>query len=776
MRKIHQNVPVLFDPYPWQVVETSFTEEKNKVNETIFALGNGYLGIRGTFEEGFYGNPDASDPATLINGIYEYYDYHHIWCRPGFPEKYHRIITQPDAYNVRITVDGELVKLDAAKVSNYKRTLDMQNGLLTREFRYAAASGAVVDLVFRRFVSLTEKHTTAMQITVQADRACAIVVSSILDAEIKKININDGEKCVVMDNCFNRLNLQAADRVGSVVNETKRSKFTIAAAFTDRLDDQVPAVKEDETSITNEYAFQAKAGKAYTFERITCYATNRDFPVDELEASLRALTAAQAKIGYAALFQAHSDAWHLFWDQTGVEIKGDDLILQGLRFAMYHLNQSAGRDGITNISANGLTGVGYSGHTFWDTEIFMLPMFLYTQPEVAKQLLIYRYNILDKAKERARQMDDVGALFSWNSINGEECGHVFEAVTAQYHIDTDIYYAIHHYMQATNDEEFLVNYGAEILFEMTKCLAHRGNFIPLKNNQFCINVICGPDEYSPIVDNNCYTNWLCRNQFYYTLDTVALLREKYPEKFQALLAKCEIDEEEIALWQRAADNMYIPYHEGLDIYMQDDQFLYRDPIDIENIPVERLPLLTHLHPLNLWRYQVAKQADIVLLMYLCSEGFTPEMRKKIFDFYEPKTIHDSSLSAGVHSIVACDIGYADEAYGYFKQTTRMDLDNVNRNTALGVHSACMGNSWQILTGGLGGMRMYDNALHFRPICPGQWEEYKFHLQYHQAKINVCVTPKTVTYTLLAGDSASFYHKDEPITLSKEKAQVTFPLD
>jgi len=763
MRKIHKQVNELFEPFDWKVEETEFSELTNKNNETIFALGNGYLGVRGTFEEGFYGDAANTNPGTFINGIYEYHDYHYIWCRPGFPSRYHSIVNQVDAFEAIVSVGGERIYLDKDRVTNYKRMLDMKNGILTRCFDTVTAAGIKVHLNYERFVSMDEIHTTAMKITVTPSENCEVGVISVLDGEIKCIDICDGEKGIFMDNSFDLVELTMDNELQSVTNCTKISKFTIVAAKKDKMLGAMVTNAKEGKKLYSQYIEQAKADIPVVFERVTCYGTNRDD--DNTKQFVRKLTDTQFTEGYEALKNKHIVKWNVFWQQAGVDIKGDTVILQGMRFALYHLNQSTGRDGITNISANGLTGVGYQGHTFWDTEIFMMPLFLYTQPETVRKLLIYRYNILDKARERARQMDDQGALFSWNSINGEECGHVFEAVTAQYHINTDIYYAIHRYVEATGDKDFLVQYGAEILFEISKCMAHRGSFIELKNNQFCINVVCGPDEYTPIVDNNCYTNWLCRKQFYYTLETAEMLKKDCPEKYRQLLNKCGVDDDELALWKRAADNMYIPYHKELDIYMQDDQLLYRDPIDIEAIPPERLPLLHHLHPLNLWRYRVIKQADLVLLTYLCSNEFTDKMKKKIFDFYEPLCIHDSSLSAGIHSIVACDVGYGEEAYGYFRQAARMDLDNVNRNTFLGVHSACMGNTWMILVNGYAGMRLFDGMLHFKPFCPEQWDEYSFNLAFYDARLKVTVYKERVVYNLIEGNCMTFCHKDEKITLS-----------
>jgi alpha,alpha-trehalose phosphorylase len=771
MRKIHKNVPQLFDAHPWTVEQTALDENRNQFEETIFCLGNGYIGVRGTFEEGFYGDPAKTTPGTVLNGVYEYGDLNHLWARPGFPTKQHFIINQPEPFQVFVYADGERVRMDPSKTTGCRRVLEMEKGLLTREYTYTTEKGIQVHLSFERFICLDEKHTAAMRMTVTADRDCRVQLDSLLNGDATNSSAHEEFGSVSTDTFFNRNHPNQEDGVTSITNTVKRSGFTISTAQMDAMEGVEPQMSaHGDWCSSRMYDFTAQAGKTYTLTKVTCYACDRD--QEAPEAFVRNLVKEQFSKGYEALKASHCQAWKSFWANGGVDITGDDAILQGIRFAMFHLNQGAGRDGVTNISANCLTGLGYSGWTFWDTEIFMSPMFQYTEPEVARALLVYRYNILDKARERAHQMDDQGALFPWSSINGEECSWIFEAATAQYHINMDVYYAIHRYMQCTNDEAFMVDYGAEILFEISKCLAHRGSFVKYRNNQFCINGVCGPDEYNPIVDNNLYTNWLCRKMFYYTLDNAKMLREKHPAKYKELLAKCGVDDTEMDLWQRAADNMYLPYHKGLDVYMQDDKILYKDPLDIDNLPVEKLPLLTHLHPLNLWRYQVIKQADIVLLMYLCGEDFTPEMKKKVFELYEPMTIHDSSLSAGIHSIVATEIGQSEEAYGYMKQSARMDLDNVNRNTALGVHSACMGGTWLILTGGMAGMRLYNGEHHFNPFLPEQWENYAFNLQFDGAMVRVYVDKTGVTYSLLSGDSARLFHKEQEIQLTTDKSAVT----
>lgn len=768
MRKIHQNVPVRFTPYPWTVVETEYNEQSNKLNETIFTLANGYIGIRGFFEEGFYGRKEESDPAVMINGIYEYYPYRHIWCRPGFPERFHSIVSNVNPIDVVIYVDGERVTLGES-VSNYQRVLDMYRGNVIRKFDFTTKAGKVCSFQFSRFASQTEKHLFAIDVKVNAPEGTDVKICTTLKT-LEGTNISKKEEIGSdMSNPFT-LNVCGFDGEESYIDyKTNVSKFGIACAVSEDCALAKTQTESGETFVKSTYT-GVSDGKEIRYSRYIAFATTRETE-DYKDFALGVVRRAKES-GYDVVNALSEDYWKDYWETSDICIEGDDLVQQGIRFGLFMINQSAGKDGITNISANGLTGTAYSGHTFWDTEIFMTPMFLYSHPEIVKQLLKYRYHILPKAKERASQMDDVGALFSWNSINGEECGHVFEAVTAQYHINTDVFFAIYKYYEATGDDQFIEDYGLEILLETSKCLAHRGSFIDRKGGKFCINCICGPDEYNPIVDNNLYTNFLTKKQMAFTLEQVEKLRERNSEKLNELLKKCDIDENELALFAKVRDNMYLPYDKENEIYMQDDNFIYKDPIDIENIPLNKLPLLTNLHPLNLWRYQVCKQADIVLLMFLCSNDFTPEMRKKVFDFYEPRTIHDSSLSAGIHSIVACDIGSTEEAYGYLKQACRMDLDNVNRNTYFGIHAACMGSCYMMIVNGYAGMRVYDGALHFKPFIPENWKGYTFKIVFNGCKVLVKVTAEKTVYKLISDGNITLYDGETSVTLNGENSEIS----
>ncbi len=763
MRSIHKNVPELFEPHGWTVTETEWKKENNKNNETIFTVANGYLGIRGFIEEGFCGDAEYSDRTSMLNGVYEYFPYRHIWCRPGFPERYHAIVNQADPFDIKVFADGEPVRIcEPSKIKDYSRTLDMKTGTVERKFVFITQSGKNVSLSLTRFALQHNKHVALNKITVACDKDAEIKIESALSAP-RGCGAAKEEIGGASGEIFDFLGRERRSAVKLVRYKTKVAKFEIAAAALDVLNVSAKTEAEDsDCGLKDIYSFSLKAGESAELVRCVAYVTNRDCKKYAEEAEKHASGA--AKRGFAAELAASAEKLGEFWENADIQIDSDEAVQQGLRFSALQIFQSTGKDGITNISANGLSGTGYSGHTFWDTEVFMMPMYIYSSPQIAKQLISYRYNILDKARERAKQMDDDGALFSWNSINGEECGHVFEAVTAQYHINNDVFYAIYRYYEATGDKEFLFDKCAEILFEISRCMAHRGAFIPTKGNKFCINVICGPDEYNPVVDNNLYTNVLTQKQLRFTLKVAEMLKKERPKQYAELAEKCGVTNEEMALWKRAADNMYIPFSKELGIYMQDDNFIYKDPIDVDSIPREKLPLLTHLHPLNLWRYQVCKQADIVLLAFICSDYFTKEERKKIFEYYEPKTIHDSSLSASIHSIVACDVGDKADAYGYLRQASRMDLDNVNGNTFFGLHAACMGASWMMMVNGYAGLRIYDEKLHFEPFIHDGWNSYSFKLLFRGVRLRVTVTKQNTVYEILSGGAITLSHNGKDITI------------
>ena len=416
-----------------------------------------------------------------------------------------------------------------------------------------------------------------------------------------------------------------------------------------------------------------------------------------------------------------------------------------------------------------MTGEGYEGHYFWDTEIYSLPFFLYLKPEISRKLLEFRYNTLDKARERARTMGhQKGALYPWRTIAGEESSAYFPAGTAQYHINADIAYALKQYVEVTADDEFLVDYGAEILFETARLWSDLGDYIAAKDNQFCINEVTGPDEYTALVNNNYYTNAMAQVNLEYAYQVAHKLKEEAAAEYQALKEKISLSEDEVQAWKEAADKMYLPYDEEREIHKQDDSFLEKEVWDFANTPAKDYPLLLNYHPLVIYRYQVSKQADLVLALFLLGDQFSLEEKKRDFDYYETVTTHDSSLSSCIHSIVAAEIGYYEQAYEYFMETARMDLDNYHNNSQHGVHTAAMAGTWMSVVNGFAGMRVYDGELSFAPYLPEEWDSYKFRITFQGRRIKVEVKEDEVTYSLVSGSEIEFKHHDGIVTLGSDK--------
>ena len=399
------------------------------------------------------------------------------------------------------------------------------------------------------------------------------------------------------------------------------------------------------------------------------------------------------------------------------------------------------------VPAKGLTGQAYEGHYFWDTEIYVLPFLIYTAPRIARNLLRFRYSMLDKARERATEMRQAGALFPWRTINGEEASAYYAAGTAQYHINADIIYALKKYVDATGDEEFLFEEGAEMLVETARMWYDLGFFSKRKGGRFCIHAVTGPDEYTTVVDNNAFTNLMARLNLRYAAATIEALRDQQPERYQALVHKTALTKTEADGWRRAADHMHIPYDEEAGIHLQDSRFLERERWDFESTPEEHYPLLLNYHPLTIYRHQVIKQADIVLAMFLLGDEFPMDAKRQNYDYYDPLTTGDSSLSACIQSIVAAEIGYMDKAMTYGRYAVLMDLADVGHNVKDGCHIASMGGTWMVLVYGFAGMRDYNGKLSFRPRLPKELQALRFPLRIQGRALDVAIDNDSVTYTI-----------------------------
>ena len=481
-----------------------------------------------------------------------------------------------------------------------------------------------------------------------------------------------------------------------------------------------------------------------------------------------------ADIGFSDLRDNQSAFWERHWETGNIKIKGnpnDDL---AVRFNLFHTRQQIPTINGMSVGATGLTGPQYSGKVFWDTEIYVMPYINYTKPEAIREMLMFRYRTLDKARERAKEMDGKGALFAWATIDGAETSTCLEASTAEYHLESDIAYAINRYYRSTNDKEFMFDYGAEILFDTAVFMYDLGRYIPYNDNKFCLNGVCGPDEYAGAVNNNCYTNMMLKFHFEFACEIYALMKKEAPEKLQALTKKLAISEVDTENWKKAAENMYDGYNEKLGIHEQDSAFLYKNPVNMSEIPQHVSVLGLETNMLNVWRMQLVKQADVVLLMLLMGNNYTLEQKKANFDFYEPKTNHGSSLSPAVYSIEANEIGDTQKAYSYFRSSAYMDLCDFKHNTAGGLHLACLGGVWMTVANGFLGMRDYSDKLVFNPSIPDAWDEYELSINYRGSVINITVNHDKAVFALKSGKKVSFecfgtdYTLSEKLEISKER--------
>jgi alpha,alpha-trehalose phosphorylase len=512
-------------------------------------------------------------------------------------------------------------------------------------------------------------------------------------------------------------------------------------------------------------------GQTIELTKYITYHTSRRVPPEELcDRAERTLDRALEQ-GFEVLLKDQRHYLDDFWQRSDITLRAAPTALrtteefqQSVRFNLFQILQTAGRAEGTGIPAKGLTGQAYEGQYFWDIEIYVLPFLIYTEPRIAKNLLKFRYSMLDKARQRAREVNQKGALFPWRTINGEEASAYYAAGTAQYHINADIMYALRKYVNATGDEDFLHREGAEMLVETARFWRDLGFFSREKEGKFCLNGVTGPDEYTTVVSNNAFTNLMARENLRYATETVETLKDKKPERFRELVDKTGLDFSEVGEWKRAAERMYIPFDKETGIHPQDDDFLDLEVWDFEHTPLDNYPLLLFYHPLVIYRHQVIKQADVVLAMFLLGSEFSLEQKKRNFDYYDPLTTGDSSLSVGIQSIIASELGYEEKALEYARYSVLMDLADVGGNVKDGCHIASMGGTWMVLVYGFAGMRDYDGNLSFNPWLPTRLEGIHFTLTFRGQVLEVDITPETVIYTLQKGAGLAIQHREKEIQL------------
>lgn len=752
---------------PWKLIEASHTPGDEGTLETLMALGNGHLGLRGSYSLG----GGAALPGTFINGFHETWEIKHAENAYGFARTGQRIVYVPDASGFTISIDGEQLSLTESTVLDFKRSVDFATGMYQGVVTWATRSGATVTTTVRRAVGFEHRGLLGIELSITSNQpVSADIISTLIDTQDQPTSLdpalNDPRRAGRhADRILVPLVLEGGDGSLRLAWETAASRQRVAVAIDHRVNTDVQpfetVVDGDESSVR--YVLVIEEGQNFTLEKAVSYATADTSEAEDRGQSL-VEHAAESLREVAEIFAESATHFAKYWDLADIVIEGEPELQQAVRWNLFQLAQATAKAGVSGIPAKGVSGSGYEGHYFWDQEIYLLPYLTYTNPQAARQVLQSRYEMLPTARQRAKELSVDGALFAWRTINGLEASAYYAAGTAQFHIASAIAFATNRYIWATGDTEFKEQIGAELLMETARMWASLGFFG--KDGVFHIHGVTGPDEYTAVVNDNLYTNVMAR----FNLRAAA-----------ALPASSGITESERELWQQAAERMALPFDGHLEVFSQDADFMALEPWDWST-PREKYPLLLNFHPLVIYRHQVLKQADTVLAMFLQWQDFTAEEKQRAFDFYDPITTGDSTLSACVQGIMAAEVGYGHTALKHFTDAVFIDLDNTHSNTIDGVHIASAGGIWSSLVSGFAGMRDQGEVMFFDPRLPTDWKGLSFKLQLRGQLMSVNLDQDSMTFRILDGAGAlpvnvrgtEVMVSAEPVKVSLEPVPAAIP--
>ncbi len=753
----------------WRLIERARPTAATRGRfETVFALGNGYLGLRGNADEG----GEAHEHGTFINGFHETWPIRYPEAAYGFAEVGQTILNLPDAKTIELEIDGERFDPDASALEEYERALDMAAGVLERRCVWRMASGRRVEVSSKRMVSFESRHLALIEYSVRAldEPVSAVLRSLLLDRQAPSSGVGeeapfDPRRSEDMTGALQPRRHGASGDRAHLAHTTRASGLGVAVMAAHALsgDDRgrVSATSAPQRTETT-FEFQVPKGETVTLHKLIAYHDGASSGIDALLGACSSTLDAAAALGAEELFAGQRRWLEAFWADADVRVGGQPAIQQAVRWNLFQILQASALADGRGVSAKGVTGSGYSGHYFWDTEIYVLPYLIHSRPEMARAALQFRHSLLPAARRRAAVMNEAGALFAWRTINGEEASAYYPAGTAQYHIDADITYAVAKYLWATAESDFAAVQGTDIAVETARMWATLGFFDP--SGAFHIHAVTGPDEYSAVVDDNFYTNVMAAFNLRFAADLVERLAAADVEAHAALVERLGLSPTEPAAWRRAADAMVLAFDERRGIHVQDARFLEREPWDFAGDPPAKRPLLLHYHPLVIYRHQVLKQADLVLALYLHGRLFGADQKRADFDFYDPLTTGDSTLSAAVQSIIAAEVGYADLAMDYFERMLYVDLADLHANTADGVHIASTGGAYQALVAGFGGMRDDGGRLRFEPRLPFGWTSLAFTVRSSGSQVSVVLETSRATFRLLAGGAVKLDVRGREVTL------------
>ena len=725
-------------PNEWSIVENGFDAENVEASESLFSIGNGSMGQRANFEEDYSG---STFQGSYIGGIY-YPDKTRVgWWKNGYPEYFAKVLNAPNWIGIHIAINGTKLDLNTCEISNFKRELNMKEGWLGRSFNAQLVSGEQIEVTAKRFVSIDFNETGAIEYHIKAlNFSGEITYAPYIDAGIENEDSNYDEFF------WEILEIVEGENSGCILSKTLKTEFhvstamEIALAINKEAISVVQETKVEAKKLTYTYKINVNEGDVATIYKFGSYVSSLNYKNEDLNAASLSNVQNANELGFQDLLNTQIKAWADIWKTADIVIEGDVKAQQGIRFNIFQLNQTyLGTDARLNIGPKGFTGEKYGGSTYWDTEAYCIPFYMATKDDkVAKNLLLYRYNQLDKAIENAEKLGfkNGAALYPMVTMNGEECHNEWEITFEEIHRNGAMVYGIYNYVNYTQDFEYIPKNGLEVMIAIARFWHQRANFSKAKN-KYVILGVTGPNEYENNINNNFYTNYLAKWCIEYTVDCLNRVKTEFTNDFNRVIEKTNLSAQETAEWLKVADNMYFPFDEEKQIYLQQDGFLDKEIIPVNDLPKSERPINQKWSWDRILRSCYIKQADVLQCFFFFENKFSSKELEKHFDFYEPITVHESSLSPCVHSILAASIDRMPKAYEQYLRTARLDLDDYNHEVHEGCHITSMAGTWMSVVQGFGGMRVWeDGILSFNPQIPAEWKSYSFTINFRGNIIKV----------------------------------------
>ena len=754
-------------PNAWSILEEGFSEDRVKSSESIYSIGNGAMGQRANFEEDYSGE---TFQGSYIAGVY-YPDKTRVgWWKNGYPEYFAKVLNAPSWIGIRVNINGESLDLATCKsVSNFRRELNMKEGWLKRSFVAVLPNDVEVHVQSTRFLSLDHDEVGAIKYEVTPlNQDALIAFTPYLDAGITNEDSNWD------DQFWQTLSVDHKDNRAFIRSHTMKTEFHVCTFMQSQLYLNSKELKDklhtNSTEKYIEFKQESHVNKGDTVKLIKYggYTVDRDHDKDHLVSAANKALDTVSEIGFEGLLEKQKQAWQRIWDMADITIDGDVKAQQGIRFNIFQLNQTyLGTDAQLNIGPKGFTGEKYGGSTYWDTEAYCIPFYMATKDqEVARKLLTYRYNHLEKAIENAEKLGfkNGAALYPMVTMNGEECHNEWEITFEEIHRNGAIAFAIYNYNRFTGDYSYIPEKGLEVLIGIARFWQQRATYSKEKE-KFVILGVTGPNEYENNVNNNFYTNYIAKWCINYALENIEKVKSEYKDDFKRITEKTSIDDGELSKWKEVADNMYLPFSEELNIYLQQDGFLDKELVTVKDLDKSQRPINQKWSWDRILRSPYIKQADTLQGFYFFEDHFTTEELERHFNFYEPFTVHESSLSPCVHSIQAAKLNKMEQAYKFYLRTSRLDLDDYNKEVEEGLHITSMAGTWMSIVEGFGGMRVKNGKLSFEPKIPEQWNAYSFKINFRNQILKIKVTQHDTTFELDGNDPLTILVNGEEISIT-----------